>query len=423
MKKNFHTVTNSFLEELQSMDTTTDSFPIQRIAEQLTSILQLQNEQTDEPEQARLMKNAKEKKIFLSQVDNWISSKKIRSSARWEIFHMIVDKCINLYDFFLAEEKIHRPYPNNIQQLKLRQENAFKLMEGKYPFSMAPLGYTLERKTSTLLKNKETADDITELIEDYVATGEITSEEAFLQKCEEYDPPILTKVIVDKLFDKENERSWLMLAWCFRYPTHGIDMPIPYTTSPHISLASLWQSIQYVYAEKRQEISYAAYLRKYSNYITYLHQHHADRREKTGQENIDFLDNFIPKEDNEIPENMVSISKTNLPTEYIICFKQANAFFKERNYKQALALYKEAHLLCPKLSSPKEKIEEILQIQNQTGFLKEVVTETSEVPLDEISQDIAADLEVDSFNDEEENPLDDGKDSKISKRKSKKNKE
>ena len=423
MKKNFYTETAAFFARLDSIGQPDKNFPIQKIAEELTGILQLQDE-GDVQENTRLMGNAKEKKLFLSQVDNWISSKNIRSSVRGEIFHMLVDKCINLYDFLLAEEKIHRPYPNNIQQLKLRQEDAFKLMEGKYPFSFAPLGYTLDRKTSTLFKNKETADDITELLEDYVATGEVTTEESFLQKCAEHTPPILTKVIVEKLFDKEGARLWLLFAGCLRYPTHGIYMPIPYTTSPHISLASLWQIIQHIYSEEKQWISYTAYLKKYSNYISYLHQHHADRWKETKQENIDFLDNYISKDDNEIPNNLIPASKSKIPQEYILNVKQANAFFQDNNYESALALYQEADIIYPNQPFVKQRIEEIQALQNQTGFFKKATTEVSVVELDaEIPADIVVDLKMeDDFNEEEENPLADGEDSKKQKRKGKKNK-
>ncbi len=355
MKKNFYTAAESFLTELQSIDATANSFPIQKIAEELTGILQLQDEKTDAKEHTRLMKNAKDKKIFLSDVAEWIAAKHIRKSVGGEILHTLVDNSIRLYDSFVKDKIL--PYPNNIQQLKLRQENAFKLMEGKYPFSMAPLGYTLDRRTSTLIKNNETADDIIELIEEYVATGNITTEEAFLQKCEEYDPTILPNTLVDNLFDKKNEKSWLMLAGCFRYPTHGIDMPIPYTISPHISLASLWQAIQHIYLEKRQKITYTAYLRKYSNYIRYLHQHHADRWKETKQENIDFLDNYISKDDNEIPNNLIPASKSKIPQEYILNVKQANAFFQDNNYESALALYQEADIIYPNQPFVKQRIE------------------------------------------------------------------
>ena len=101
-----------------------------------------------------------------------------------------------------------------------------------------------------MTKNENNAEQISEVLSYYVATGKITTEQAFIQKCKEYTPQIMTEVIVDKLFDQDDDRSWLMLSGCFWYPTHGIKLPVPYTTIPHISLSQLWQIVQYIYPEE-----------------------------------------------------------------------------------------------------------------------------------------------------------------------------
>lgn len=139
MKKNFPTAAELFLSTLDTSNWTANTFPVQKITEELIGILQLQNEQVDRKDPTRHIKNATEKKVFLSKVAEWVSAKDLRKSVEGEVFHTLVDKCINLYDFLLSGEKIHTPYPNNIPQLKLRQENAFKLMEGKYPWSLPPI--------------------------------------------------------------------------------------------------------------------------------------------------------------------------------------------------------------------------------------------------------------------------------------------
>ena len=198
-------------------------------------------------------------------------------------------------------------------------------------------------------------------------------------------------------------------------------MPIPYTLSPHITLEDLWQIIQRIYSKKKRgDISYESHLEKYTMYIKHLKQQYPDRWKQTGQGNIDFLDQHItPEEDDELPKNMVSLHRTTIPQEYILNFKQANAFFEDGHYKEALDLYREASTLCPNFSAPKDKIKQILSILHQ-----EVSNEVLSIDPDrELPEDIAEDLKTESSDDEEENPLDDGKDPKKQKRKSKKNRE